>query len=450
MSTQIGPQDGVAALADVAATAPAPATRVSVAAAAKTLLLMDMKFLSWNPQPCPAHGCQCPAGSGTADPADLRLLGRESLGWPAAGRSSAVHPQRTRYRRRRPSSRVRLWRRADATMSLRFCAKDSSGSEDAQVSAEELAGVDGALREAAGALETSQVADVQLRPRLVGRVTAGRVGEDERLREVAVRAVDQRNVTVANGVRGVDDPHGLGGAATRRQRDLLTGDGGAGDTRAEPAVHAVRRGRELERRVVREARGARTVVQVDGCGNEAGRVEVSHGALVREGVVLRRVAVGHAEQDLRLAELLALTQRVKHEVRVRVRAEVVVEDVDADRATGRGGRAGGRGGYRAGASDQGQRRRGGEDLALDGHEVPFVEPTAVPCARLSMPRRIENGRPGGFTSSGEGKPRPASGRKIKRGTSAANRVQAAPALLPRSPLAEGRRHYVTQGLRSRF
>src|ERR1035437_10685616 len=49
MSTQIGPQDGVAALADVAATAPAPATRVSVAAAAKTLLLMDRgEFLSWN------------------------------------------------------------------------------------------------------------------------------------------------------------------------------------------------------------------------------------------------------------------------------------------------------------------------------------------------------------------------------------------------------------------
>src|ERR1039457_1189812 len=94
MSTQIGPQDGVAALADVAATAPAPATRVSVAAAAKTLLLMDMKFLSWNPQPCPAHGCQCPAGSGTADPADLRLLGGGSLGWPAGGRSNAADTPR--------------------------------------------------------------------------------------------------------------------------------------------------------------------------------------------------------------------------------------------------------------------------------------------------------------------------------------------------------------------
>src|ERR1039457_3063134 len=140
MSTQIGPQDGVAALADVAATAPAPATRVSGAAAAKTLLLMDMKFLSGNPQPCPAHGCQCPAGSRTADPADLRLLGRESLGRPAAGRSSAAHPQRTGYRRRRPFSRVRLWRRADATMSLRFCAKDSSGGEGGQVTPAELGG----------------------------------------------------------------------------------------------------------------------------------------------------------------------------------------------------------------------------------------------------------------------------------------------------------------------
>src|ERR1017187_1851079 len=122
MSTQIGPQDGVAALADVAATAPAPATRVSVAAAAKTLLLMDMKFLSWNPQPCPAHGCQCPAGSGTADPADLRLLGRESLGWPAAGRSSAVHPQRTRYRRRRPSSRSVIMGGEWAPLSHQACA----------------------------------------------------------------------------------------------------------------------------------------------------------------------------------------------------------------------------------------------------------------------------------------------------------------------------------------
>src|ERR1035438_6912491 len=71
----------------------------------------------------------------------------------------------------------------------------TSGGEDARVDAEQLAGVDGAdERLAVGALGTSDVADVQRRPRLVGRVGVRRVGQDERLGEVGVRAGDERNV----------------------------------------------------------------------------------------------------------------------------------------------------------------------------------------------------------------------------------------------------------------
>ena len=61
MSMQSEPQDGVAALADVAPAAPTPPIRVSVAAAAKTLLLMDMQVPFMEPQPYPAHGCSEPA-----------------------------------------------------------------------------------------------------------------------------------------------------------------------------------------------------------------------------------------------------------------------------------------------------------------------------------------------------------------------------------------------------
>jgi hypothetical protein len=60
-STQLSPQDGVAALALPAVSAPiapAPPTRVSVAVAAKTLLLMDIESSSLKRQPYPAHGWQ--------------------------------------------------------------------------------------------------------------------------------------------------------------------------------------------------------------------------------------------------------------------------------------------------------------------------------------------------------------------------------------------------------
>src|SRR5208282_3293818 len=73
--------------------------------------------------------------------------------------------------------------------------------QDAQVGTVQLVAVDGPGREPVRTLEPGQVADVQLRPRHVGRVSGGRVGQHERLREVGVRTVDQRNVTMAHGVR---------------------------------------------------------------------------------------------------------------------------------------------------------------------------------------------------------------------------------------------------------
>ena len=57
--------------------------------------------------------------------------------------------------------------------------------------------------------------------------------------------------------------------------------------------------------------------------------EVGHGALEGEGEVLGRVEVGGAEQDDRLADLLALAEHVTHVVRRTVGAELVAEQVEA-------------------------------------------------------------------------------------------------------------------------
>src|SRR5580658_3788264 len=52
----------------------------------------------------------------------------------------------------------------------------------------------GDVERRAGLRETGDVGDDELRPRLVGREALVRVGQNERLGEVGVRAVDQRNV----------------------------------------------------------------------------------------------------------------------------------------------------------------------------------------------------------------------------------------------------------------
>src|SRR5580704_15232815 len=119
--------------------------------------------------------------------------------------------------------------------------------ENAEVSTPELVVVHGAQlrprREAVGL--ATDVVDLQLRPRHVGRVTAGRVAENERLREVVVGAVDQRDVPVEQGRRRVEDvrdPDRLGGDATRLQGDVLfLGRRGVRNAHAQAAVHAVRR-----------------------------------------------------------------------------------------------------------------------------------------------------------------------------------------------------------------
>src|SRR5689334_9081289 len=126
-------------------------------------------------------------------------------------------------------------------------------AEDAEVSAPELGVVDGTDRGADAVRETGQVVDEQLRARLVGREAVGRVGQHERVREVRVRAVDQRHVTGAQrGRRVVDvhDPDGLGGDATGLQGHALLGRRGGGNADAEAGVHAVRRVLNLDRRVV--------------------------------------------------------------------------------------------------------------------------------------------------------------------------------------------------------
>ena len=120
--------------------------------------------------------------------------------------------------------------------------------------------------------------------------------------------------------------------------------------------------------------------------DQACRLEVGGGALERHGPVLGRVVVGGTEQDDRLADLLALTQDIHHVVRGAVGAELVAEDVDAGAATRRRGRGRGPRTERSGhadAADQSQRRRAGEELALNGHVKSSSRgTTAVPCARL--------------------------------------------------------------------
>src|SRR5580693_455003 len=84
--------------------------------------------------------------------------------------------------------------------------------ELAEGRAPELVPVRAGTEEVAGVeRETGQVADEELRARLVGRDARGRVGQHERLGEVGVRAVDQREVPVRPGVgeglvKGVQDP----------------------------------------------------------------------------------------------------------------------------------------------------------------------------------------------------------------------------------------------------
>src|SRR6266702_8453597 len=253
-------------------------------------------------------------------------------------------------------------------------------AEDTEVSAPQLVVVDGAEdRNEEVAREPGQVLGDQLRPRLVGRVAVLRVGQHVRVREVRVRTVDQRHVALVDGYRiaGVHDPHGLGRGATRLQADLGALNGGAGNADAQAAAHAERRVLELERRVVREAVArsrvsgrqaeASAVVQFDRGRHEAGPEEVGGLTLERRVDVFRGVGVAGAEQDDRLADLGALTPHVQHEVRRVVRAELTAEDVHAGTATRRGGSGGGEHTHRADATDQGQRRRSGEDLALETH-----------------------------------------------------------------------------------
>src|SRR6266852_8437334 len=147
ISMQVKPHDGVAAPAVPAVSAPAapaPLTRVSVAAAARTLLLIDMDGFS-------------------------------SVSYMAVAPTPAG---------------------ADATLSLRVPAQ-SFLPELTEVSTPELVVVHGGQDRADAVGETSDVVDHELRARTVGRVTVLRVGQHERVREVRVRAVDQRHVAVA-------------------------------------------------------------------------------------------------------------------------------------------------------------------------------------------------------------------------------------------------------------
>src|SRR5690242_9951168 len=269
-------------------------------------------------------------------------------------------------------------------------------AEDTEVSAPELGVVDGTDRGADAVREPGQVVDEQLRTRLVGREAVARVGQHERVREVRVRAVDQRHVAVDGRSRRVVvvlDPDRLGGDATRLEGDALLGGRGGGNANAQAGVHAERRVLELPGRVVdavdaavREVpAGDAAVVQRDRGGDQAGGVEVSRGALDRRHEVLGRVGVAGAEQDDRLADLGALTQDVHDEVRGAVGAEGPAEDVDAVLTTGRGRRGGRHRAYGPDSTDEGERRRAGEQLALDGHVRSLRESTVVPCARLSEP-----------------------------------------------------------------
>src|SRR6185437_7575041 len=116
---------------------------------------------------------------------------------------------------------------------------------------------DGTDRGADAVRETGQVLDLELRARLVGREPVGRVAQHERVREVRVRAVDHRHVSVVEGGRrvvGVDDPDRLGGDATRLEGDALALGRGGGDAHAQAGVHAERRVLDLDGRVVNAGR----------------------------------------------------------------------------------------------------------------------------------------------------------------------------------------------------
>src|SRR4029077_12903569 len=126
-----------------------------------------------------------------------------------------------------------------ATGTLRYLL-----AEDAPVSAPQLVVIHVADRAADREValgEPGQVLDQQLRPRTVGRETVLRVGQHERVREVRVRPVDQRNVVVVERGRRVvqvQDPDRPSRNATRLEADALILDGGAGHTHAQAAVHA--------------------------------------------------------------------------------------------------------------------------------------------------------------------------------------------------------------------
>src|SRR4029077_2853257 len=100
-------------------------------------------------------------------------------------------------------------------------------AEDAPVSAPQLVVVDvpdrGTVREVTLG-EPGQVLDQELRPRTVGRETVLRVGQHERVREVRVRPVDQRNVVVVERGRRVvqvQDPDRPSRNAARLEADAL-------------------------------------------------------------------------------------------------------------------------------------------------------------------------------------------------------------------------------------
>ena len=86
----------------------------------------------------------------------------------------------------------------------------------------------------------------------------GRAGEQERRREIGVRAADHREEPAIGEavprVVGVHDPHRRGGHAARLQRHTLVADRRRGRAHAQAAVHPMRRVLDLERRVIRESR----------------------------------------------------------------------------------------------------------------------------------------------------------------------------------------------------
>src|SRR5581483_11338869 len=106
---QLAPQDGVAALADMAPAAPTPPTRVSVAAAAKTLLLMDMEFLSryLSRTLRTAAGAKVRLGNGRPDCVFFIRARGETLRPVPAGRSRAAPPSNRRSSDVGPLSRGR-------------------------------------------------------------------------------------------------------------------------------------------------------------------------------------------------------------------------------------------------------------------------------------------------------------------------------------------------------